>query len=107
MSDGRAQRMQAPTTAALFITSPGFEEDGGSISSLKQLSPERPATYSLMNKSVNVRQSDGKGTSAKPALWAPTSLAGLYQDVFERDISVGCSSDHNGGSKQLAHELGD
>src|SRR5260370_29966191 len=36
VSDGRAQRTQAPATAGLFITSPGFAEDGGSNSSPKQ-----------------------------------------------------------------------
>ena len=35
VSDGRAQRTQAPATAGLFITSPGFAEDGGSNSSPK------------------------------------------------------------------------
>ena len=29
VSDGRAQRTQAPATVGLFITSPGFAEDGG------------------------------------------------------------------------------
>ena len=66
VSDGRAQRTQAPATVGLFITSPGFAEDGGSNSSPKRPSLERPAIYSLMNKSANARQSDGKGTSGKP-----------------------------------------
>src|ERR1700735_2227503 len=41
------------------------------------------------------------------ALGAYASLSGLCQDVLEGDISLGCSCDHHGGSKQLAHELGD
>ena len=64
----RAQRTQEPATVALFITSPGFEEDGGSNSSPKQPSLERSAIYSLMNKSANALQSDGKGTGVKPQL---------------------------------------
>jgi hypothetical protein len=54
------------TTAGLFITSPGFEEDGGSNSSPKRPSLERAANYSLMNKSGNTLQSDGNGTRGKP-----------------------------------------
>jgi hypothetical protein len=42
VSDGRAQRTQAPATAGLFITSPGFAEDGGSNSS-----PKRPSLSDL------------------------------------------------------------
>src|SRR5437588_8645024 len=38
-------------------------------------------------------------------LWAYAPLSGLCQDVLEGDISLGCSCDHHGGSKQLAHEL--
>src|SRR5579872_6979505 len=56
VSDGRAQRTQAPATAGLFITSPGFAEDGGSNSSPKRPSLERTAVYSLMNKSANALQ---------------------------------------------------
>ncbi len=74
VSDGRAQRTQAPATAGLFITSPGFAEDGGSNSSPKRPSLEQPASYSLMNKSGNTRQSDGKGTSGKP-LYGRTRLS--------------------------------
>src|SRR4029077_19164587 len=58
-----------------------------------------------MNKSANALQSDGKGTTGKPLLWAYASLSGLCQDVLEGDISLGCSCDHHRGSKQLAHEL--
>src|ERR1700722_11177959 len=47
-----------------------------------------------------------KGQVASP-LWAYASLSGLCQDVLEGDISLGCSCDHHGGSKQLAHELRD
>ena|ERR1700693_1909677 len=61
-----AQHTQAPTTAALFIASPGFEEDGGSNSSPKWLLIQEPADYSLMNKSGNTLQSNGKGTKVKP-----------------------------------------
>ena len=45
-----------------------------------------------------------KGQLASP-LWAYASLSGLCQDVLEGDISLGCSCDHHGGSKQLPHEL--
>src|SRR6266566_775537 len=47
-----------------------------------------------------------KGQAASP-LWAYASLSRLCQDVLEGDISLGCSCDHHGGSKQLAHELRD
>src|SRR5260370_20009335 len=47
-----------------------------------------------------------KGQVASP-LWAYASFSGLGQDVLEGDISLGCSCDHHGGSKQLAHELRD
>src|SRR4029077_21130399 len=60
-----------------------------------------------MNKSANALQSDGKGTTGKPLLWAYASLSWLCQDVLEGDISLGCSCDHYGGAKQLAHELRD
>ena len=86
VSDGRAQRTQAPATAGLFITSPGFAEDGGSNSSPKRTSLERPASYSLMNKSGNALQSDGKGTSGKP-LYERTRLSRGCARMFWKGIS--------------------
>ena len=86
VSDGRAQRTQAPATAGLFITSPGFAEDGGSNSSPKRPSLERPAIYSLMNKSANALQSDGKGTSGKP-LYGRTRLSRGCARMFWKGIS--------------------
>ena len=86
VSDGRAQRTQAPATAALFITSPGFAEDGGSNSSPKRPSLERPAIYSLMNKSGNALQSDGKGTRGKP-LYGRTRLSRGCARMFWNGIS--------------------
>ena len=86
VSDGRAQRTQAPAKAGLFITSPGFAEDGGSNSSPKRPSLERPAIYSLMNKSGNALQSDGKGTSGKP-LYGRTRLSRGCARMFWKGIS--------------------
>src|SRR5580693_9099688 len=60
-----------------------------------------------MNISGNPLQIDGKGTRWHAPLWAYASLSGLYQDVLQGNISLGCSCDHHGGSKQLVHEFGD
>jgi hypothetical protein len=86
VSDGRAQRTQAPATVGLFITSPGFAEDGGSNSSPKRPSLEQPASYSLMNKSANALQSDGKGTSVK-ASYERTRLSRGCTRMFSKGTS--------------------
>src|SRR5579863_5081652 len=89
VSDGRAQRTQAPATAGLFITSPGFAEDGGSNSSPKRYFLERPASYSLMNKSANTLQSDGKGTSGKPSIMGVRVSLGVVPGCFGRGYLAG------------------
>src|SRR5579862_8195836 len=86
VSDGRAQRTQALATAGLFITSPGFAEDGGSNSSPKRPSLSRPANYSLTNKSANALQSDGKGTDVAP-LYARTRRSRGWTRMFCKGIS--------------------